>query len=161
MKTVVQKIFLDTTFLLPFFGIRPKIKKYSSTQFKETLKGFKEIHITYLSVYETKAKIFRMHKKGTISRTVLDKFWYALKILLEDKRFFFHTYDESIDKNLNDFLEKYSLDIFDALILASAVNKTDILLTEDSSLLSINKDLENKIRIKNWEKLKNNHNLTP
>ncbi len=148
----MEKIFLDTTFVLPFFGIDLEIKGYTPKVFKNILSDFKSVHVSFLSIYEAKAKITRMYKNKKISYETMESFWPKLKILLESERFKFHIYDEQTDRNYNLISNTYPLDAFDTLILASAMD-VGALLTEDTDMLSIRDKLRTRIQILNWQNL--------
>lgn len=57
--------FLDTIFLLPFFQLNVKIEGFTLKKFKRFLTELPILHFSELSIYEAKAKIYRLSRRDT------------------------------------------------------------------------------------------------
>lgn len=156
----LRGIFLDTTFLLPFFQIQVKVKAFTPLTFEEWLRTIDQVHVSELSIYEAKAKIYGLSKADPAYRPALRAFGENLEILRADKRFLFHTYSKDADDYFNSLMGiRVVIDAFDAIILSQAA-RVGFLLTEDRDILKL-RDAEgfrshpllSKVKIKNWFEL--------
>lgn len=152
--------FLDTTFLLPFFQIDINIEAFDLNKYREFITILSEAHLSELSIFEAKAKLFRLSTKDATYKQALEAFGNNLAILREDEKFIFHPYTKHDDTYFNLISAKnLGLDSFDTIILAQALD-VGILITEDKEMLNIRnqeafvKDpLLGKMMIKRWKEL--------
>lgn len=132
-----SRAFLDTTFLLPFFQLDIAVEAFTLGKFKDFLEGLSEVHVSELSVFEAKAKIFRLSRKDSAYADALKNFGKNLALLREDEKFFFHPYMEVDDAQFNLISSiNQNLDSFDIIILAQASN-IGLLITEDKEILDL------------------------
>jgi len=154
----ISEAFLDTTFILPFFQLDIAVEAFNLKEFKEFLVRLSEVHVSELSIFEAKAKIFRLSKKDPAYVPVLENFGKNLTVLREDEKFVFHSYTEADDIHFNLISSKnHNLDSFDITILAQSLN-VGTLITEDKEILSLRekeafkKDPNlGKLLIKRWK----------
>jgi len=136
------ELYLDTTYIMPFFYLDIDVKGFSRADYKEVIKSFDRIHFSEISIIEAKAKCQKLGKKMN------EKFNEGLSVLSDTKNVVIHGYRAADDSKFNELLP-YGLDFFDRIILAQAFNVGN-LLTEDSKLLKIkNPDMN----ILNWDSL--------
>ena len=121
-------VFIDTTFLMPFFHLDVDVDGFSREIFREKLSHFKLIHASEISIIEIKAKIVRM--KSTRIKKI---FRENLSILRDDDRFVFHGYTADDDVRFEE-IEQLDLNFIDRLIVSQAFN-VGLLLTEDGKIL--------------------------
>jgi len=142
------RLLLDTTYLLPAIGISVKGLP-SDAPIKLTRKGHK-IFISDISIFELSAKGAKHITAGTLSGERVTKGVRAI------------VYDETIETVpmhestllLTAFKLKGMLnDFIDCLILSSAINRCDLLITEDNDIkkLNGNKELKDAIATTNPE----------
>jgi PIN domain nuclease of toxin-antitoxin system len=142
------RLLLDTTYLLPAIGISVKGLP-SDAPIKLTRKGHK-IFISDISIFELSAKGAKHITAGTLSGERVTKGVRAI------------VYDETIETVpmhestllLTAFKLKGMLnDFIDCLILSSAINRCDLLITEDNELKKLNghKEFKNAIATTNPE----------
>jgi len=150
-----KRILLDTTYLLPFFKIPIDVGRFERAQFKKILAHYTSIHFAEISLYEVKAKLVRLKKKTKVNDTIFEAFWHNWTVLREDPKFIIEPYQEGIDKNLNVISSRFlSLDVFDSLILATAM-KVGTVLTEDEDIHGVKSDVFFKnLRILSWTDFK-------
>lgn len=152
--------FLDTTFLLPFFQVNVKIEGFTPKRFKTFLMRLSEAHFSELSIYEAKAKIYRLSRRDADLVKALEAFGANLATLRTDERITFHPYTERDDEYFNMISSKtLRLDSFDTIILAQAMS-VGILITEDSEILSVGREetFQNdpalgETKIRQWKEL--------
>jgi len=150
--------FLDTTFLLPFFQLDILVESFTLEKFRDFLNRISEIHFSELSVFEAKAKIFRLSKKNPAYVNALENFGENLGVLRQDEKFIFHPYTKMDDEYFNRISSKNpDLDCFDAIILAQAAD-AELLITEDREILNFRMQKEftddralNILKIKRWK----------
>jgi predicted nucleic acid-binding protein len=153
-------VFLDTTFILPFFQIDINVEAFTLTKFREFLTKLPEAHFSELSIFEAKAKLQRLSRKDASYVQALKAFGTNLATLREDEKFTFHPYTDQDDENFNLIYSKnLGLDSFDMIIVAQAI-KTGTLITEDKEILSIREQTEfvkdptlGKIKIIRWKEI--------
>jgi hypothetical protein len=155
-----SEAFLDTTFLLPFFQIDVSVEGFDLGGFKEFLMGLSKIHFSELSVFEAKAKLYRLRTKGGAYARALEAFGHNLAILRGDEKFAFHPYGARDDEYFNSILAKrFALDGFDMVIMAQAMS-IGTLITEDEDILGLREQgafegdpLFENMRIRRWKEL--------
>jgi len=127
------KLLLDTSFLLPFFGL--DLGDINDIVEKLYYK-LSNLYFAEISIYEAKFKLISLYRKKRIPIDLIENFWENLRILYDDDRIIFIPYDKEVDANLN-HLEKTleeRLGIVDELIIASAMLVGN-LLTLDEDIL--------------------------
>lgn len=111
-----------------------------------------------LSIFESKAKIFRLSKKNPSYRVVSEDYGKNLDVLRQDEQFIFHAYTKNDDRYFNLISSKTpDLYSFDAIILAQAVD-VGLLVTEDKEILNLrgktafaDVPVLNELEIKRWK----------
>lgn len=156
-------IFLDTTYLLPFFQIPLTVKGFNKKLFEKILREFEYVYISEVSVLECLSKITRMYFKGKVPEEIFEIFKENLSILREDEKITFKPIQEEDVKTYYELLKiNPEIDPIDRIILAQATH-AQIFLTEDSDILefSNNKTFKKKylVKVLNWKKLLNYLNL--
>ncbi|MGB3458378.1 MAG: PIN domain-containing protein [Halobacteriota archaeon] len=140
-----RELYLDTTYIMPFFYLDIDVKGFSRTVYKEVIKSVERIHVSEISIIEAKAKSLKISKKRS---EVNEKFNEGLSVLSADEKVVIHGYRAMDDKKFNEF-QPLRLGFFDAVILAQSCT-VGILLTEDSGLLQL-KDVG--VKAINWDTL--------
>jgi len=155
-----KPVFMDTTFLLPFFRVNIEVEGFSLDKFESFLTKISKLHFSELSIFEAKAKIFRLSRENKAYTPALEDFGKNLTVLRGDERFIFHPYTGQDDRFFNSISAKdLALDSFDMIILAQALN-IGLLVTEDEEILRI-RDREEfvkdptlrTLKIKRWKEL--------
>lgn len=155
-----SKVFLDTTFLLPFFQLDIDVEGFSLERFETFLSRLDEVHGSELSIYEAKAKLYRLSRRDRRYADALKSFGENLAILRADETFSLHPYTRQDDSRFNLISGKgLDLDVFDMIIVAQAV-EVRLLITEDREILKLRSqkafiedpDL-NKLEIRRWKEL--------
>lgn len=134
-----REMFLDTTYVMPFFYLNIDVKGFSRDDFKEVIRSLDKIHFSEVSIIEAKAKCQKMSEK------INEKFNEGLSVLSADEKVVIHVYRPVDDRKFNELLP-YGLDFFDRIILAQAYSVGN-LLTEDSKLLKLK---DPGMKILNW-----------
>ena len=155
----MDKILLDTTYLLPIFGVNIKLRDYEKC-FPKILSKFNVLY-NPISIIEAKWIVLsitrRCTKKERIKR--LNRFRIGLHSLLWDRRF---TPTPLTNPDVEEFADKLLIelnlkDLFDRIIYSTAKHYNAILLTEDKALLKITQShSEYSLRAVNWESLVRN-----
>ncbi len=123
----MREIFLDTTYVMPFFYMDIDVKGFSRKKYAELIRKFDKIHLSEISIFEAKVKSLQIR-----SKEALEKFNKGLSILRSDKRVKIHGFNERHDRALNSMLNLLDdLNIID-LIIVSQAKDVGILLTEDN-----------------------------
>ncbi len=134
-----MKLLLDTTYFLPLIGVSIKDIPYDAI-IKLIDKGYK-ILLSEISIFELIAKGAKYISLGNLSSTRVSR---GLRSLLYDERIVkIPIYDTPL--LLTSFEIRMMLsDYIDCLILSSAINNADMLITEDIDIhkLSNNEDLQ-------------------
>lgn len=138
-----RELYLDTTYIMPFFYLDIDVKGFSRTVYKEVIKSVERIHVSEISIIEAKAKSLKI---GGNQTEINEKFNEGLSVLSADEKVVIHGYRAMDDKNFNEF-QALGLGFFDAVILAQSCT-VGILLTEDSRLLQL-KDVG--VKTINWD----------
>lgn len=137
-----REMFLDTTYVMPFFYLDIDVKGFSRDDYKEVIRSLDKIHFSEVSIIEAKAKCQKMGEK------VNEKFNEGLSVLSADEKVVIHGYRPVDDRKFNELLP-YGLDFFDRIILAQAYSVGN-LLTEDSKLLKVK---NSGMKILKWDAL--------
>ncbi len=157
-KSNYDELFLDTTYLFPFFQVPIKVEDFVLSDFKRLVSELSKVHVAELSVYEAKAKLARLSRGRTGYEQALQGFARNLEALRLDDKFVFHSYDKAADECFNQLLPLMkSPDAFDLIILSQAF-AVGYLLTEDEDLLALRdssrfaqSQLSKIIRIRCWK----------
>ncbi len=140
-----RELYLDTTYVMPFFYLDIDVKGFSRSVYKEVIKSLERIHFSEISIIEAKAKSLKIGRKQS---GVNEKFNEGLSVISTDEKVVIHGYRAMDDKKFNEFLP-LELGFFDTVILAQSCTVGN-LLTEDSRLLHL-KDVG--VKIINWDTL--------
>ncbi|MDL1957647.1 MAG: PIN domain-containing protein [Candidatus Desulfofervidus auxilii] len=151
-----MKLLLDTTYFLPVIGI--SVKNILWNTIIELIKGGYQVLISEITFFELSAKGAKYIVAGTLTPERVSKGMRAL--LYDDRIEKIPIYDTSI--LLTAFKLRMILnDFIDCLILSSAINRAEVLVTEDKDILEISnkRSFQNIIQISNpkfkIKKLKN------
>lgn len=153
----MSSVFLDTTFTLPLFQEEIIVEGFHSGKFERFISSLPEIHISDLSIYEAKAKLYRLYLKDRSYYKALKNVGENLQVLRSDEQIIFHTYSFEADQRFNSLIAiAPELSAFDAIIASQAV-EAGILLTEDEELVSLRESprfvkspVFNLLKIKRW-----------
>jgi len=127
-----MKLLLDTTYFLPVIGV--SIKGFPRNIVVEFIRKGYEVLISEITLFELSAKGAKFIIAGVLSPGRVSRGIRAL--LYDDRVDKIPIYDTSI--LLTAFKLRRMLDDFiDCLILSSAINRADILITEDRDILEI------------------------
>ena len=141
----LRELYLDTTYVMPFFYLDIDVKGFTRTVYKEVIKSLERIHVSEISIIVAKAKSLKIGRKRS---GVNEKFNEGLSVLSTDEKVVIQGYRAMDDKKFNEFLP-LELGFFDTVILAQSCI-VGILLTEDSKLLHL-KDIG--VKTINWDAL--------
>jgi len=141
----LRELYLDTTYIMPFFYLDIDVKGFSRSVYKEVIELLERIHVSEISIIEAKAKSLKIGRKRS---KVNEKFNEGLSVFSADEKVVIHGYRSKDDKKFNEFLP-LGLCFFDAVILAQS-STVGNLLTEDSRLLRL-EDIG--VKIINWDTL--------
>lgn len=132
-----MKLLLDTTYLLPAIGI--SVKGLQQDALIKLIKRGHEIAISEISLFELSAKGAKHITAGRLSPERVTRGIKAL--VYDDAVTKIPTYESTLllrafklRRMLNDFI--------DCLILSSAINQCDALITEDSDIQNLKKNKE-------------------
>ncbi len=139
----MDKILLDTTYLLPIFGINVNLKNFEK-HFPKLLTT-SDILYTSVSIVEAKWVILRLTKKThepNEKKNILNAYRIGLRILFGDGRL---TQTNLTNPDIEKIADRLLIDLnisdyFDRIIYATAVHYNVDLLTEDQELLNIAKN---------------------
>lgn len=155
-----RELFLDTTFILPFFQVPISVNGFDLSEFKTLVGSLEKVHLAELSIYEVKAKLTRLSRLRRGYAQALQAFGRNLSVLRADDRFVFHGYTNDADERFNQLIAvTRQLDAFDALVLSQAFIVGE-LLTEDQDLLNLRNSerfvkspLSQSIKIRRWKEI--------
>lgn len=132
-----MKLLVDTTYLLPAIGISIK-ELPRDAPIRLVAKGH-QISISDISIFELSAKGAKYITNGTLTP---ERVMMGIRAIV---------YDDAIDRiSIHDSdilltsfkLRRILADFIDCLILSSAINRCDALITEDGDILNLNKNRE-------------------
>lgn len=155
-----RELFLDTTFVLPFFQVPISVDAFDLSEFETFIGDLERAHLAELSIYEAKAKLTRLSRVHRGYAHALQAFGRNLSVLRADNRFVFHSYTNDADEHFNQFIAvTRQLNAFDLLILSQAFLVGE-LLTEDQDLLNLRNSerfvespLSQSIKIRRWKEM--------
>ncbi|MHA2370948.1 MAG: hypothetical protein ACXADX_19205 [Candidatus Hodarchaeales archaeon] len=142
---------MDTTYLIPIFGIETDIA--SNEEIKTTLKAYidsgGELGINTLSAIEGYGKAIRIAEKADVKGGFLSAAQGFID-LLSDKTFHHYEFRDFSIFNWAQQLRRKHRDLFDCFIFATALAKKKVLLTEDTFA----HDEIKTIKVWNWKTFK-------
>jgi len=152
---MVERLVLDTIYLLPLFGVDVGLKGFAE-HFSRVLDGF-EVWFNPVSLVEAKWVVLRLLRRDPSRREVLLlRFRRGLEALMLDERFRQTVLTNAAVEEVADRLLGLGVeDYFDRMIYATAVYYDAVLLTEDEELHRA-AELEGAPRLKGvvcWEEL--------
>ncbi len=151
----MDKILIDTTYILPLFGIKIKLEDIE-VRLPEIFKKYKVIY-SPLSIVEAKWIILKLIKKYPSKKDIfLKSFRNGLKILLVEENIYKTRLTTPEVEDIADLLllKAEIKDYFDRMIYATAVSQESILMTEDMELKSLeNSELPKPKKIISWEEI--------
>jgi len=135
---VNPKVIIDTSYLLPIFGVEVKTK----IKLVDILRSYIKIYYNPISLVEIKWVLYRIVRRGLLPLDEARKSYReGLDVLFRDKRFRQTSLTSSSIEEIADKLEDLGLrDYFDRLIAATAIAGEYKLITEDKELIKILKD---------------------
>jgi len=134
---MIERLLLDTTYLLPIFGVYVKLEGYEEL-FPKVLDEFTVMY-SPISLIESKWIILSLAKNFKSRRSVLlESYRKGLKAILNDERLTpTETTSPDIEEVADKLLELGVKDYFDRMIYASSTCYNAILLTEDEELMRV------------------------
>jgi hypothetical protein len=151
----MDEILLDTTYLLPIFGVKLEYRDFEAN-FPNALEKY-SVRYNPVSLIEAKWTVLRISRRNRDKRDVLlQSFRTGLMSLERDKRFQATAFtNDTIEESSDILLTKQNLsDYFDRQIYSTAVYHESILLTEDERLHELLKSPENPLKPKQMMKWK-------
>ena len=137
-----MKLLLDTTYLLPAIGISIK-ELPRDTPIKLLSKGH-QISMSDISIFELSAKGAKHITAGTLLAERVTK---GVRAIIYDERIEIIPISDSKLLITSFKLRSIFNDFIDCLILSAAINRCDILLTEDKDIQDLKKNKEfNELR---------------
>ena len=134
-----MKIMLDTTYLLPTIGIA--IRGLPSEAPTRLLDKGHQISISHITLFELAAKGAQYINNGSLPSQIVAE---GIRAIIRDDEIETIPFHDS-ELLLTSFeLRKVLIDFIDCLIVSSAINHCDALITEDSEIHSLKKN--NNIR---------------
>ncbi|MHA1708405.1 MAG: PIN domain-containing protein [Candidatus Baldrarchaeia archaeon] len=124
-----MKLLLDTTYFLPAIGI--SVKEIPRNLVIELIRRGYEVLMSEISIFELSAKGAKYVVSGALTPVKVSR---GIKALVYDERVRkIPIHEPSILLTAID-LRKLLRDFIDSLILSSAINRADILVTEDEDI---------------------------
>ena len=77
-----RELYLDTTYVMPFFYLDIDVKGFSRTVYKDVINSLERIHLSEISIIEAKANSLRICEKRSDANK---KFNEGLSVLSADK----------------------------------------------------------------------------
>lgn len=140
MKGYLDEVLLDTTYLLPIFGVGIDLRKFD-TLFEKLLAEYTVMY-NPISLIEGKWIVIRLAKANPSKRDLLFKAYRrGLEVLLRDEKLRQTILtNHEIEKVADELLFSYDLrDYFDRTIYATALYQNIRLLTEDDEMVKLAK----------------------
>jgi len=82
-----RELYLDTTYVMPFFYLDIDVKGFSRTVYKEVITSVERIHFSEISIIEAKAKSLKI---GGNQTAINEKFNEGLSVLSADGKVVIH-----------------------------------------------------------------------
>ena len=157
-REYMDKLLLDTTYLLPLFGVGVKLEGFTNL-----LPGIlNEYTVLYnpISIVESKWIVLRlMRRHPSMRENLLITFRDGLRVLLESEKLVQTSLTSPEVEEVADrlLIEGGVKDYFDRIIYATAVKHNLTLLTEDKDLLKLTliKEMPKPKKVIKWSELTN------
>lgn len=130
-------LLLDTTYLLPAFGVAVRLKGFEE-RFPELLETHR-VGYNPVSLVEAKWIILRLGRERALERgALLERYRLGLRVVLADDRLRQSSLtSEEVERIADGLLVEHGAkDYFDRLIYGTACASGSVLLTEDDGLLA-------------------------
>jgi predicted nucleic acid-binding protein len=150
----MAELLLDTTYLLPIFGVSLGLKEFKS-RFDEVLGGFVVLY-NPVSLIEAKWTILKgIREEPSKKGALLASYRTGLKVLESDGRLGATPLTGGeVEQTADDLHEAGMEDYFDRMIYATAAERGCALLTEDRELLRMKKSWKQKpTEVLSWNQL--------
>ena len=132
-----MKILLDTTYLLPAIGI--SVRNIPKNALTELLRRKHEIVISEIEIFELAAKGAKYVSQGKLS---INRVLLGIRALVHDERIIkISAYNDKALLHVIK-LRKTLRDFIDCIILSTAINYSDTLVTEDEDIFEAVKTKE-------------------
>ncbi len=134
----MDELLLDTTYLLPIFGISAGLRKFEDA-FGKLLSSF-SVHYNPASLMEAKWIVLRLGRTNSKKRdALLAAYRTGLKVLASDGRLRATPLTtDTVEEVADELLVKEGVkDYFDRVIYGTAADRRCALLTEDEELLKL------------------------
>jgi len=134
----LDELLLDTTYLLPAFGIALQLKGFND-RFPDILKAY-SVSYNPISLVEAKWVVLRLSRQRPADRgKLLESYRLGLRVVLTDERLKqTDLTSESVERVADGLLiDEKSGDYFDRTIYGTACSLDCLLLTEDNELLAL------------------------
>lgn len=143
------RVMLDTSYILPFFGIGIRIDGFEK-QMSVLLSSRYEIRISFASILEAKGKSLREAARRRMPQ-LLERFLIGYEALIEEGRIIVEEIDlRKYNQEINEAYLKGLDDLFDCIVLATALKTSNILVTEDEEIKKVASKLSSKLRVMDW-----------
>ena len=159
-----MKIFLDTSFLMPLFGLEASNNLNKDELAKIFSREDLIFHYQMVSIIEIKWLILKAGRNDEDLRDKLEMAYSdALRFLEDSENIIVQPFDSDVVNDISYELEKFGhRDYFDTLILASAILSSDMLLSEDDAFIQLlERQRETKsgfynpnLKVQNWKEFK-------
>lgn len=138
-----MRLVLDTTYLLPAVGV--SVKEISSEDLLSSLNKTNETALCEISIFELCAKAAKYVAAGKLEAQRVSR---GIRAIMEDESIAkLRAYDsEQLSTAIK--LREMLGDFIDCMILATAINQADGLLTEDGSIHELRRNEEFKKLVK-------------
>jgi PIN domain nuclease of toxin-antitoxin system len=147
------ELLLDTTYLLPIFGISVGLKNFDKS-FGKLLRSY-SVHYSPASLVEAKWTVLKLGRKNPERREALfTAYRTGLKVLASDGRLKETALtNEVVEKVADELLTKEDVkDYFDRLIYGTAADRGCALLTEDEKLSKLKRrETPRPIQLLTWK----------
>jgi len=131
------RLLLDTTYFLPAVGVT--IKGFPEDTPMKLIENGHKISISEITIFELSAKGAKYVATGTLTA---ERAARGIRAIIYDERITgVPMYDSSV-LNIAFSLRKILSDFIDCLILSSALNQSDVLVTEDEDMQNLRKRRE-------------------
>ncbi len=135
----LAELLIDTTYLLPAFGVAMQLEGFEE-RFPKVLETY-SVSYNPISLVEAKWVVLKLARKRSADREkLLERYRLGLKVLLADERL--NQADltsEAVERVADELLlDKGAKDYFDRTIYGTACATKSLLLTEDEGLHALN-----------------------
>ena len=143
-------ILLDTTYILPFYGLNIGIHNFEN-DFEEILLSSQRLGISQISILEAKGKLSRILRNTKF----IKNYELGFTTITKSGRFEILDFvDSEIDRTSTKIYLFGHNDLFDCIIAATALKEAEVFVTEDAPLKKIMNKLFPEFQIMNWKEFK-------